>query len=328
MQISEFQRQIFTIQNSQEFERFALELFQLQSERNLVYAAYVDALNIDRSSVKSLHEIPFLPIEFFKTHRVVTGDFLEEVVFSSSGTTGQQTSRHFVRSAAWYKEVFSHGFELFYGQPSNYCLLALLPSYLERQGSSLIMMVEELIRATEDEYSGFYLHNHEDLYKRLLANQKRGKRTLLMGVTFGLLDFAERLQLEIPDAIIMETGGMKGRREEITRQEVADILTEAFGVEKIHSEYGMTELMSQAYSKGDGIFYCPPWMAVLPRDSSDPLTCFRHGRGVLNIIDLANVDSCAFIATQDVGRVLEDGSFEVLGRVDRSDVRGCNLLVI
>jgi hypothetical protein len=328
MQNSEFQRQIFQIHNNTEMERYALELFRMQSERNLVYAAYVDALKIDRRSVRSIEQIPFLPIEFFKTHRVVTGKFSEEMIFTSSGTTGMQTSRHYVRSTAWYKDVFTKGFELFYGHPSDYCILALLPSYLERQGSSLIMMVEELIKATGDGQSGFFLNNHEELYAQLEANLKRGKKTLLIGVTFGLLDFAERYQLSLCDTIVMETGGMKGRREELTRQEVADILIGAFQVKTIHSEYGMTELMSQAYSKGNGIFKCPPWMMVLPRDSSDPLTCARTGRGVLNVVDLANTDSCAFIATQDVGRVMEDGSFEVLGRVDRSDVRGCNLLVL
>lgn len=309
-------------------ERYALELFRIQSERNLVYAAYVDALKIDRRSVNSIDKIPFLPIEFFKTHRVVTGNFEEEIIFTSSGTTGLQTSRHYVRSKAWYKEVFTKGFELFYGLPSEYCILALLPSYLERQGSSLVIMVEELINSTGDIQSGFFLHNHEELYAQLTANSDRGKWTLLIGVTFGLLDFAERYPLPLHNVVVMETGGMKGRREELTRLEVADILMDAFQVNSIHSEYGMTELMSQAYSKGNGIFRCPPWMAVLPRDSSDPLTCGRTGRGILNIVDLANTDSCAFIATQDVGRVNKDASFEVLGRVDRSDVRGCNLLVL
>lgn len=328
MQRSQIQEQIWEVNSNTRFSELALELFRMQSEQNKVYQDYLNALKIELKTVNSLKNIPFLPIEFFKTREVKTGEFVEEVVFTSSGTTGMSTSRHFVRSADWYERVFMKAFSLAYGPVSNYSLLALLPSYLERSGSSLIVMAQKLIEESKDFSSGFYLRDYERLKEQLSENERLGKKTILLGVTFALLDFAERYPMSLKNTVIMETGGMKGMREELTRDEMGAILRKAFSVKSIHSEYGMTELMSQAYAQADGIFRTPPWMKVLVRDPNDPLSVSETGRGVLNIIDLANVDSCAFIATQDLGEVFADGSFSVLGRMDRSDLRGCNLLVL
>lgn len=328
MQRSEFQTKILSIQSKSDFERIALEVFRYQAANCKVYSAFIKALNIGENSIEHIEDIPFLPIEFFKTAKVITGEFEGEIIFTSSGTTGANTSKHFVRETAWYERIFLRGFELFYGSPCNYSLMALLPSYLERNGSSLIMMAEKLIDKTKESNSGFFLNEYSLLSERIKENESLKKKTLLLGVTFALLNFAEQFPMELHHTIIMETGGMKGMREELTRQEVSDILKQAFSLLEIHSEYGMTELMSQAYSLGDGIFRCPPWMKTLIRETNDPLSCSLWGRGVLNIIDLANLDSCAFIATQDVGEVFEDYSFSVLGRMDRSDSRGCNLLVV
>ncbi len=327
MQRSQFQDKILQVSSDSEFANLALELFRYQAERNPVYRAYINALKIVPQHIQDYSKIPFLPIEFFKTHEVKTIEFEPEVVFTSSGTTGKNTSRHYVRQKDWYIRVFSAIFRKFYGHPTEYSILALLPSYLEREGSSLVMMAQHLILESAKESSGFYLRNHQQLVEQLLLNESQQQPTLLLGVTFGLLQFASEHSIDLKHTIVMETGGMKGMREELTRDEVAAILKSAFQLSSVHSEYGMTELMSQAYSRGDGLFQAPPWMRLLVRDTNDPLTTRPVGRGVLNVIDLANIDSCAFIATQDVGIVNDSKQFMVMGRMDQSDVRGCNLLI-
>lgn len=285
-------------------------------------------------TIDSIEKIPFLPISFFKTHEVVTGTFQPEIIFESSGTTGENTSRHFLKSIDLYKKSFTKGFNLFYGDISKWCILGLLPGYLERENSSLILMVDDLIKKSNNPNSGFYLRDHEKLYQALAHNEIIGQPTLLIGVTYALLDFAEKYSMKLENTVIMETGGMKGKREEITREEVHQILRDKLGLNKIHSEYGMTELLSQAYSKGDGIFQTPRWMKVLTREYNDPFainafaTNKRSSNGLINIIDLANLYSCCFIATDDVGRVYKNNRFEVLGRRDISDLRGCSLLTI
>lgn len=269
-----------------------------------------------------------MPVEFFKSHQVVTGGGEPDVVFTSSGTTGMITSSHLVTDVSWYVESFRRAFHLFYGDITEYTVLALLPSYLERKGSSLIYMAQDLTAQSSNPDSGFYLYNHDALFSNLQKQQQLGKPTILIGVTFALLDFVEQYTIDFPELVVMETGGMKGRRKEMIREDLHQTLCNGFGVNSIHSEYGMTELLSQAYSKGEGIFNCPPWMRILTRDPNDPLTLVVGGRtGGVNIIDLANINSCSFIATQDLGKVYADGSFEVLGRFDNSDIRGCNLLI-
>jgi phenylacetate-coenzyme A ligase PaaK-like adenylate-forming protein len=305
----------------------ALEIFRHQAEHCDIYHQYLKAIKVNALEIQSATDIPYLPISFFKTHRVSTGDFTPEITFTSSGTSGLNTSRHPVRSLDFYRRAFQQAFELQYGSPSDFVIFALLPSYLEREGSSLILMAEELIGQAQPG-SGFFLRHHEELRSLLLENENAGKKNLLLGVTFALLDFAETMPTSLPNTIIMETGGMKGRRKELIREEVHRILKDAFQVKHIHSEYGMTELLSQAYSHGEGIFRCPPWMRLTVRDVQDPLSNYTTGKGGLNIIDLANIDSCAFIATQDLGIVHPNGTFEVTGRFDHADVRGCNLMVM
>lgn len=323
------QQFIFSINTPQQFEEAALQVFRHQAVNCAVYREFINGLGIQPMEVKKAENIPFLPIQFFKSHQVVSSAEPVQVTFTSSGTTGIITSRHPVTDVTWYEESFRRAFNLFYGDITDYCVLALLPSYLEREGSSLIYMVEDLIRQSENPDSGFFLYNHQELYQQLLKQQQAGKPTLLIGVTFALLDFIEQYQIHFPKLIIMETGGMKGRRKEMIREELHTQLCAGFGVSAIHSEYGMTELLSQAYSKGDGIFNCPPWMQIRTRDTNDPLSPALEGRtGGINVIDLANINSCSFIATQDLGKVYADGSFEVLGRFDNSDIRGCNLLVL
>lgn len=318
---------IFSLQESG-LEPAALELFRYQYRENDLYRAYTDALHISPVSVKSILEIPYLPIQFFKSHTVVCGTFEPELVFESSGTTQTVNSRHLVKESAIYTQSFMTAFEQFYGPVSDYVVLGLLPSYLERQHSSLVRMVQEMVERSGHKESGFYLYEHDKLFHHLQALEARGQKVLLIGVTFGLLDFAEQYTLQLKHTIVMETGGMKGRREEWTRQEVHHFLKERLGASAIHAEYGMTELLSQAYSKGDGMFETPPWMKVLLRDENDPfqLTAGK-GAGVMNVIDLANIYSCAFIATEDIGRMHADGRFEVLGRLDNSALRGCSLMV-
>ncbi|MVN89551.1 long-chain-fatty-acid--protein ligase [Mucilaginibacter aquatilis] len=322
------QQQIFSINSNQQFEHAALEIFRYQAHHNAVYKEFINGLQVKAEEVTNVKQIPFLPVEFFKNHNVVSTSAQPQITFSSSGTTGMITSRHYVSDVSWYEESFRRAFKLFYGGISNYCVLALLPAYLEREGSSLVYMADDFIKLSDHPQSGFYLYNHAELHNQLLELKKAGTPTLLIGVTFALLDFAEQHAINFPNLVVMETGGMKGRRKEMIRQELHDILCKGFGVNAIHSEYGMTELLSQAYSKGDGIFNCPPWMRIITRDTNDPLSIVENGKtGGVNIIDLANINSCSFIATQDLGKVYNDGSFEILGRFDSSDIRGCNLLV-
>ena len=310
------------------FATMAEEVFRYQYAQNKVYRQWADLLQSNTGTPLSLTHIPFLPISIFKTHQVITGTFDAELVFESSGTTGMQNSRHYVKDAALYRQSFMQCFQRFYGNAADWCVIGLLPSYLERQHSSLVVMVDALIKQSNHPGSGFYLYEFEQVKSLLKKLEHLQQQTLLIGVTFALLDFAEQHQLPLQYTTVMETGGMKGRRKEITRAEVHTILKQAFGVRGIHSEYGMTELLSQAYATQNGRFYCPPWMKVLVRDEEDPLHVMPAGRGALNIIDLANIDSCSFIATDDVGIVYEDGSFEVHGRIDNSDLRGCSLLVV
>ena len=321
-------QQVFSISNSAQFNEVALQIFRHQAKHNAVYNTFLSGLGTDVDAINSIGQIPFLPIEFFKAHQILSNNAPAQVVFTSSGTTGIVTSSHLVTDVSWYVDSFRKAFELFYGDIQSYTVLALLPSYLEREGSSLIYMADDLIRQSQNSDSGFYLYNHEDLYNQLLKQQQAQKPTLLIGVTFALLDFIEQYQLNFPELIVMETGGMKGRRKEMIREELHADLCAGFGVNKIHSEYGMTELLSQAYSNGDGIFNCPPWMKIIIRDTNDPFTNLPYGKiGGINIIDLANINSCSFLATQDLGKVEPDGSFEILGRFDHSDIRGCNLLI-
>jgi hypothetical protein len=311
------------------FDELAVELFRFQHEHNPVYRAYCEYLQLDYHSVNSAALIPFLPVEFFKTHEVKTGAFKETAVYTSSATTGMVQSRHFVKDTTLYYSSFLKAFGLFYGDPEKYAVLALLPSYLEREGSSLIVMAEELIQRSKRAESGFYLHNLDDLRKTILALKTQNIPVLLLGVTFALLDFAELHPMDLSGVIVMETGGMKGKRKEMVRAEVHETLQKAFNLEKIHSEYGMTELLSQAYSAGDGVFYTPPWMKIVVSDANDPLQVLpQHKTGLINVIDLANIHSCAFIQTADLGRILPGGGFEVLGRLDQSDVRGCSLMYL
>ncbi|MFN8290054.1 MAG: acyl transferase [Chitinophagaceae bacterium] len=314
--------------SEQQFTAMALETFRFQWEGNPVYRAYTDAIGTNPAQVRSLAQIPFLPVRFFKTHTIKTGNFDEAALFESSGTTGMINSRHFVKDLTWYEESFTRCFEQFYGSARDWCLLALLPSYLERSHSSLIYMTGKLIERTGHPQSGFYLYDTDALMDVLDQLGQERQKTLLLGVTFALLDLAERYRRPLPYTVIMETGGMKGRRKEMIRQEVHAILKDAFGVSTVHSEYGMTEMLSQAYSKGEGIYRCPSWMKILVRDDEDPFLVKEEGAGTINVIDLANKYSCSFIATDDAGRLYPDGSFEVLGRVDGSDLRGCSLLVV
>ncbi|MGB5417797.1 acyl transferase [Algibacter sp.] len=320
---------IFNIKNREEFEDLAIKIFKFQFENNKVYRSFCDLLYKHPSEVKTIKDIPFLPIQFFKTRDVLSSTEAIKTTFTSSGTSGAETSKHHVTDLKIYQNSFSKGFEQFYGNIEDYVILGLLPSYLEREGSSLIYMVDSMIKTSNHSESGFYLDNFSQLKDTLTKLDSEGKKVLLIGVSFALLDFIETYQFNLKNTIIMETGGMKGRRKELIRTELHNALKKGFGVEHIHSEYGMTELLSQAYSKGNGIFNCPPWMTILTRDTEDALTIQSPGKtGGLNIIDLANVNSCSFIATQDLGSVNSDGSFEVIGRFDNSDIRGCNLMVL
>ncbi|MBC5840219.1 acyl transferase [Flavobacterium sp. F-380] len=320
---------IFTISTQKQFEKIALKTFRFQYENNLVYKEFCDLLQTNVSKVKLLSQIPFLPIQFFKSHQVVSNTNAIQQTFTSSGTTGMITSKHLVTDTSLYEESYQKGFSEFYGNIEDYVILALLPSYLEREGSSLIYMVEDLIKCSNRSESGFYLHDHDELIKNLIALDQSGQNVILIGVTYALLDLIEKHQFQLQNTIIMETGGMKGKRKEMIREELHQQLCAGFGVTVIHSEYGMTELLSQAYSLGEGIFECPTWMQIIVRDTEDALTYIPHGKtGGINVIDLANLNSCSFIATQDLGKKITNNSFEILGRFDNSDIRGCNLMVL
>ncbi len=310
------------------FTELALELFQFQATYNDLYRQYLEILKIEPSCIEQIEDIPCLPISLFKKYEIKTGDWQPALIFSSSGTTGLQTSRHLLRDEEWYIRNARRGFKTFYGPCSDYCFLALLPAYLERSGSSLVFMAQDFIQQSKHNLSGFFLNELDDLRQRLAYCQKKRVPTVLLGVSFALWDLAEAGGINFPELVVMETGGMKGRREEITREELHQILCKGLGVAKIHSEYGMTELLSQAYSKGEGHFFPAPTMRIMLRETNDPFGKVPLGKtGVVNIIDLANIDSIAFIATDDLGKTHTDGSFEILGRLDASDVRGCNLLV-
>ncbi|MEM0517978.1 LuxE/PaaK family acyltransferase [Aequorivita flava] len=323
-----FEKEIFNIKSSEEFEQLALEVFRFQYENVPVYHNFCDLLNTKVHEVATLKQIPFLPIQFFKSHKIIARNTSEDTIFTSSGTTGSITSQHFVSDLKVYEKSFQKAFELQYGKPENYTILALLPSYLEREGSSLIYMVENLIEKTNNTQSGFYLYEMEALINKLEVLEKTHQKTLLIGVSYALLDLIEKQNFQLEHTIVMETGGMKGRRKEMIKEELHEILKEGFGVSTIHSEYGMTELLSQAYSTGEGVFNCPPWMKILTRDTEDAFTYTSGKTGGINVIDLANLYSCAFIATQDLGKTADDGSFEIIGRFDSSDIRGCNLMVL
>lgn len=319
---------LFCEHGPEEFLRTSLELFHFQIQQNPVYAAFCKALHISTASIQSLHHIPFLPIGLFKSHQIKTTAFEPEIVFESSGTTQTVPSKHFVKDISLYEHSFINGFYRQYGSPEEYCILALLPSYMEREHSSLVYMVQKLMEISGHPDNGFFLNNSRELCHKMEQLEREQQHVLLIGVTYALLDFAEQFPIRCTKTIVMETGGMKGRRKELIREEVHERIKKGLGVPQVHSEYGMTELLSQAYSKGDGVFVCPPWMKVLVREEDDPLRLQDTGRGVINIIDLANVYSCSFIATDDVGEVFADGSFKVLGRRDNSDIRGCSLMAV
>ncbi len=321
--------EIFAIDNQTRFEEMCIQVFRHQIGNNDVYREFVQLLGLAPDQVSRVSQIPFLPIEFFKSRDILSSSGQVETVFTSSGTTGSIPSRHLVTDLSVYRKSFTLGFEHFYGHPDNYIILALLPSYLERGGSSLVYMVNELIEMSGSESSGFYLDNMEELASNLSDLDRSGKKVLLLGVSYALLDLVSLKQFRLENTIVMETGGMKGRRREMVREELHKELKAGFGLDHIHSEYGMTELLSQAYSAGKGIFKCPSWMKILIRDPEDPFHLLGKNRtGGVNVIDLANFNSCSFIATQDLGRAQEDSSFEIVGRFDHSDIRGCNLMAV
>jgi phenylacetate-coenzyme A ligase PaaK-like adenylate-forming protein len=332
-QLKPTKNSIFSIHSSPEFEAAAMAVFRYQANENEVYSQYLETLGRNPDTIQNTEQIPFLPVSFFKDLTVISGKEHAQTVFTSSGTAGMTTSRHHVTDISIYEESYLKGFSHFYGNIGEYCILALLPSYLEREGSSLIYMADDLIRKSSHPESGFYLHNYKELVENLATLKKQGQKTILLGVTYALLDlieqFPELRNNSWDDLIVMETGGMKGKRKEMVREELHENLCRGFGLQIIHSEYGMTELLSQAYSKGNGIFNCPPWMKILIRDTNDPFTFLPENKsGGINVIDLANINACSFIATQDLGKRHVDGSFEVLGRFDNSDIRGCNLLIV
>ncbi|SHG50578.1 LuxE/PaaK family acyltransferase [Flagellimonas flava] len=327
--ISTYSQRLFSITSEAQFQQLTLEAFRFQYHNNAIYQTYCNHLGKHPNQVAKSQDIPFLPIQFFKSHTILSSTNLPQTIFESSGTTQSSTSKHYVTDLELYRQSFFNGFKEFYGNIEDYCILALLPSYLEREGSSLVYMVDELVKRSKHADSGFYLYDLETLKQKLLQLESNQNKTLLIGVSFALLDLAEKFPIKLKHTSVMETGGMKGRRKELIREELHDILKNAFGISHIHSEYGMTELLSQGYSKGNGIFNTPKWMKVLTRDTEDPLSPQPNGKtGGINVIDLANINSCCFIATQDLGKTYKDGSFEVLGRFDHSDVRGCNLMAL
>lgn len=322
------ENKIFSVSSEQEFSHLALDIFRYQSNNNPVYREYLHALGAEPADICSLAGIPFLPIDLFKKMKVVTGDFIPEAIFRSSGTGGMEKSLHHIMKLALYENSFLKSFSLYYGNPSEITIYALLPSYLEREDSSLVFMADRLIRTNSRGRGGFFLDNYDKLLKNIEQSLAMGEKVMLLGVSFALLDLAERFSPDLSGVIVMETGGMKGRRKEIVRQELHSILCSHMNIDTVHSEYGMTELLSQAWSQGEGVFNTPPWMRVIIRDPLDPFAVADRGKtGGINIIDLANIYSCSFIETADLGVLSEDGSFEVRGRFDSSDIRGCNLLI-
>ena len=323
----ELTEKIFSIRSEEEFRRLSLETFHRQYLANQVYHDYVDARKVKVDGVQQIDQIPFLPIEFFKTHDVVCGNQPPQRIFRSSGTTSETRSNHIVNNLSLYRHSLINSFKYFFGLPDGYQFAALTPTPEQNPTSSLVFMIQYLMDSSQSAESGYFLGSFTGLHARLKQARSGPRKIFLIGLTYALVDFAEQYPGSYAPLIVMETGGMKGRRREMTREELHGILCPAFGVETIHSEYGMTELLSQAYSKGEGLFATPPWMRVMIRDASDPLSYMETGKtGGINIIDLANVNSCSFIATQDLGRVHADGRFEVLGRFDNSDIRGCSLM--
>ena len=319
---------IFFIKNKKAFDKLALKVFRHQYDNCEVYQKYCQLLNVDKSIVKNIEDIPFLPIQFFKSHQIISNTNKIEQTFESSGTTGLDTSKHHVTDLLLYEQSFKIGFSNFYGNIEDYCIIALLPNYLERENSSLVYMVKHLIEDSQHPKSGFYLDNLNELIKQMIQLESEGQQTLLIGVSYALLDLIENHKFQLKNTIVMETGGMKGRRREMIKEELHEVLKTGFGLENIHSEYGMTELLSQAYSFGDGIFECPSWMHVMIRDTASPLTYVdNHKTGGINVIDFANFNSCSFIATEDLGKKINSSQFQVLGRFLESDIRGCNLMV-
>jgi phenylacetate-coenzyme A ligase PaaK-like adenylate-forming protein len=320
---------VFYIKDRKSFQETALEIFRYQADNNKVYKEFIKGFSLNHETVSGSENIPFLPIQFFKNHKIISGNLPAVRIFESSGTTGSSVSRHYVVDPEIYEASFFRTFNLFYGDPAGYFIAAVLPSYTERENSSLVYMMDNLIKKSNNPLSGFYKDNIGELLTNIKKEKAKGQKIFLIGVSYALLDMAEQYSPDLSGVIVMETGGMKGRRREITREELHSVLRKGFSVTEIHSEYGMTELLSQAYSKSNGIFYSPPWMKVFIRDPQDPLTIIDEPgiTGGINIIDLANIHSCSFIATSDLGKLHEDGSFEVLGRFDDSDIRGCNLLV-
>jgi phenylacetate-coenzyme A ligase PaaK-like adenylate-forming protein len=319
---------IFSIKNEADFLQICIDNFRYQAKNCKPYSEWVNLLNININNVDKIDKIPFLPIELFKSKKVYCSENEEDIIFLSSSTTGNRQSFHYVEDITLYEKSFTQAFWLFYGEPSNYVILGLLPSYLERTGSSLIYMVDSLIHQSTNQHSGFFLNNFSQLYSTLCTLRDTKTPTILIGVTYALLDFVEKYSIDFPEIIVMETGGMKGRRKEISREALHKTLCDSFCIQHIHSEYGMTELLSQAYSKSDGKFVCPPWMKIVIRDIYNPFKFLPNNMsGGINVIDLANLNSCSFIATQDLGKIHNDNEFEVFGRFSASDIRGCNLLV-
>lgn len=319
---------IFHTYNESEFEQHALQLFQYQYNNNKIYHQYCNAVNKKPIGVNTINNIPFLPISFFKTHRVITTDFVPETEFWSSGTTTGETSKHYVKNLSFYEQTFLSAFNHFYGKNDDYCFLALLPNYMLQKNSSLLYMMKTFINLSKFAESGFYLDNYLELFNQLQHLKSKKIKTILFGVPYAFLDFAKQFQIEFPDLLVFETGGMKGKRPEMVKEELHQILCKAFGVSNIHSEYGMCELLSQAYSTGNNLFTTPPWMKLLLRDEKDPFFYNETlDSGVTNVIDFANINTCAFIATDDLGKKGENGKMEILGRLDNAQVRGCNLLI-
>ena len=321
------QNDIFNIKNDEKFEKFALQLFKYQITNNPIYSNYAKLVLGDKKPI-NIYEIPFLPIEFFKSNEIICKNINVETIFLSSGTGGEK-SKHLVSDIGLYKQSFLKSFELFYGEVSQYCILSLLPNYRQQGASSLVYMVDELIKKSKNKLSGFYLNNYEKIAETINILEAKNQKTILFGVTYALLDFAEQFPTKLKNTIIIETGGSKGKRKEYIKEELHNILKQSFCLENIHSEYGMTELLSQSYSKSNGVFKSPPWKKVIIRDTHDPFSIVETNKtGGINIIDLANIYSCPFIATQDLGKIFEDGTFSIMGRFDNSDLRGCNQLTI
>ena len=322
---SKYKKTIFS--NNFDFNEIALLAFEYQYNNNNIYKNFCDFFKKKPKNVKTITEIPFLPVEFFKNNIIISGNEKEEIVFLSSSTTSTTESRHYVTDLSIYEESFITTFKKFYSSPKNYCILGLLPSYLERNGSSLIYMLESLISLSKNSNSGFFLNEFDKLLSIIINLEKKSEKYILFGVSYALIDFSEKCNIELKNAIIIETGGMKGKRQEISKLQLHSLLKKNFSVQEIHSEYGMTELLSQAYSIKNQLFECPKYMKILIRDIYDPLSVKNKSKGIINIIDLANINSCCFVASSDLGEVYEDGNFRVLGRLDNSEIRGCNLLL-